>query len=211
MQCNDTSPHGCARCSPKPVLVCCDLCHPAAFEGLHISPRNVLKQIRKSHIKTYNPGLAERELRATLLSWRDGRAKELFNPQLFSDLGGKLFMPAPIIQRIIDCAHGGKLTSIADIRKEVAWQQDWIDIFGDAILDMVHISFPPPPSVSVPPSVPAQSSVPQTDGPPPAAGAAPTSEPEPISGAQMKKRRPPTCSRCGETGHTSKSILCAST
>ena len=106
MQCDESSHRGCSRCSPKPTPVCCDLCHPAAFEGLRISPRNAIKQIRKSHIKAYDPGRAELELRTALLSWRDGRAKELFDEQLFSDLGGKLFMPTPIIQRIVDCAQG---------------------------------------------------------------------------------------------------------
>ena len=70
------------------MLICCDLCHPAAFDSLTISARTTTRQMRKLHIKTYDPGHAEQELRSTLLSWRDSRAKEIFPSQMFSDFGG---------------------------------------------------------------------------------------------------------------------------
>ncbi|EPS94524.1 hypothetical protein FOMPIDRAFT_1055021 [Fomitopsis schrenkii] len=209
MECDKLSPHGCARCSPKPMPVCCDLCHPAAFEALRVSARNTAKQTRKSNIKVYDPGAAERDLRAALFTWRDSEMKKLFTVQGFSDYGGKLFMPSPILKRIVDCAHGGKLWTLSDFKKEIPWRLDWIEQYGEIILDLVRYHFPappPPPSPPPPPPPPVPQAQPPTEIPAHSTGTPPRPEPPdhtaPGPRAQAKKRRPPTCSRCGELGHT---------
>ena len=53
-QCNEDQPSGCLRCAPTISVVCCDMCHPLAFEGLFTPKPRASRGLRKSTVKPYN-------------------------------------------------------------------------------------------------------------------------------------------------------------
>ena len=96
-------PVGCTRCAPKISTVCCDLCHPDAFTYLAPLPKEPKEQgMKKSPIKKYDAGNAERNLRTALFEWRDKLSMEVFGLAIFLTYGGDLFMSVDVIQRVVD-------------------------------------------------------------------------------------------------------------
>ncbi|GBE79277.1 hypothetical protein SCP_0204750 [Sparassis crispa] len=77
-----------------------------------------------------------------LFQWRDEITVKKFTESAFTNFGGNLFLPTTIVQRIVDCAHAGKLTSLEQLKKEVAWRKDWMDEYGKPILEIVRLSHP---------------------------------------------------------------------
>jgi len=189
LRCDDSTPDSCLRCKPKVHDICCDLCHPAAFEKFKapILPKPT-KQPLKSHIKPYTMTLKGHNLQDALFDWRDIKALLKFKPAIVENFGPGLFISDDIITRIIDCAQAGKILMVTQFIKETSWRDDWANEFGPSLLLLVHEHYPPP---------------------------APTASTRAIEGAALadvqppapRKQAPQRCSACQELGHNSMLIV----
>ncbi|KAL6300824.1 hypothetical protein BKA93DRAFT_712309, partial [Sparassis latifolia] len=121
--CDRNSVQGCSHCALKLPAVCCDLCCSAAFEHLASVPTmQASKTTKKSNIKPYDATSSEHDLRTLLLEWRDKTVRETFGAAIFTNYGGNILLPTLLLQRIVDCAHAGKLTSLEQLKKETSWR-----------------------------------------------------------------------------------------
>jgi hypothetical protein len=191
LRCDDSTPDGCPRCKPKVHDICCDLCHPAAFEKFKapivLKPA---KQPSKSHIKPYTMTLKDHDLQDALFDWRDVKALLKFKPAIVENFGPGLFISDDIITRIVDCAQTGKILTVTQLIKETSWRDDWAKEFGSSLLLLIHEHYPPPA--------------------PPASSSTSTMEGTTLADAQPpapRKRAPQRCSACQELGHNSTSIV----
>ncbi|KIJ96062.1 hypothetical protein K443DRAFT_10882 [Laccaria amethystina LaAM-08-1] len=183
LRCDDSTPGGCLRCKPKVHDICCDLCHPAAFEKFKapLLPKPA-KQPSKSHVKPYTMTLKDRHLQDALFDWRDIKALLKFKPAIVENFGPGLFISDDIITRIVDCAQAGKILTVTHLIKETSWRDDWAKEFGPSLLLLVHEHYPPP-------------------APTASTG---TMEGTTLADAQLpapRKRAPQRCSACQELGH----------
>ncbi|KAI0639543.1 P-loop containing nucleoside triphosphate hydrolase protein [Trametes polyzona] len=200
--CDTSKPEGCARCSPKPSMVCCDLCNPSAFEYI-ITPRPAItRKMKKSHIKPSPHTPSSRRLREVLFDWRDQRTLEKFGAAILSDFGGNLFLPTTILDRIVLCAQAGKLSTVDALRRESGWRPEWIDQYGESIMGMCNEIYPPNPPQLPPVQTVAVAASLNNSRAQNVAGSAPTMD------TTGRKRRTPTCSVCKQTGHNSRNRLC---
>lgn len=193
LDCDRNSLAGCSRCAPQTSSTCCDLCSPHYLGTLAIlSPPATNRAMKKSYIKPHTFVASDHALRSAILEWRKLKAREVFGDALPRDLGNDLFMSTIVIERIIACAHGRKLSSIDNMIRELDWARDRIEMHGVALLDMVRQFTPPNPYTEhavAPPIVAGSSS-----------GTAGTL-------SENRKRKPPMCGRCGNIGHTSAFIV----
>ncbi|KAH9919665.1 hypothetical protein B0H21DRAFT_702082, partial [Amylocystis lapponica] len=133
----------------------------------------------------------DHNLLTALINWRNTTAVAKFGDPAVKNNGGKLFLPMPILKRIVECARAGKISSLDQLKKETSWRSDWVTEYGSEIINIVRIAYPPHP-------------------PPPATILVQTRTPtggESNGGTStdvIRKRRAPTCSRCHEVGHTSE-------
>jgi hypothetical protein len=118
---------------------------------------------------------AHHELKTAIISWRAENAIKKFGTILIRTYGAKLFMPDDYVDRIIICVQAGKILDIAQLVKETGWRSDWAEEYGDSLLTVIQGSTPTPALASL-------------------------SEPGPAV-----RRRKPTCKKCNQEGHISKS------
>ncbi|KAH9839264.1 P-loop containing nucleoside triphosphate hydrolase protein [Rhodofomes roseus] len=188
------SPTGCLRCAPTTSIVCCDLCHPIAFEGLAVSGARPTRGLRKSTIKRYDLGQQERDLRNALLKWSDDETESIYGPTVLNIYAGSLFLPLDMLDRIVDCAHAGKLSSREDFKREIVSAKDWAERYMDKVLEIIRGIYPQP---ADPEPIPP---------PAPQAGDLADNAPQPEA-TRRKKARTYVCSRCGQPGHNSAYYL----
>ncbi|KAI0687266.1 P-loop containing nucleoside triphosphate hydrolase protein [Earliella scabrosa] len=191
-ECNPDSPTGCARCSPRPLLVCCDLCEPVPFSDLFGGLSKATRKQKKSHIPPHDMTRLCVQLRQALCDWRETSTIKCFGEASLRNYNGGLLLPTQAVIRIVDCAQAGKLLALENLEREVRdlWRKDLLETHGKDVLHIIHSIFPPPP---------------------------PEPEPEPEPEAQRrpqgttistKARRPMTCHACLQPGHTKRSRLC---
>ncbi|KAH9833827.1 P-loop containing nucleoside triphosphate hydrolase protein [Rhodofomes roseus] len=195
LECDPSSPSGCQRCAPSVSLVCCDLCHPLAFEELATTFTRPMKGTRKSTIKPYDSGQADLDLRNALVKWRAEETSTRYGPAALRNHGGSLILPDKALDRVIDCAHAGKLLSLEDVKRELPASQDWVDRYTGPLLQLVREAFPGPPE-----EADTAAGTDHTTAPGLGTGANDT----PIDNQQVRKRKAPTCSRCKQIGHNSE-------
>jgi hypothetical protein len=82
-------------------------------------------------------------------------------------------MPDQILNRIVDCAHAGKISNIEQLAKESGWTKERLAEYGEDLVKMVLEHYPPSPP------------------------------PEPAEAGTKRKRAPARCSACHELGHKS--------
>ncbi|TFY54480.1 hypothetical protein EVJ58_g8840 [Rhodofomes roseus] len=142
LECDEDSPTGCLRCAPTTSIVCCDLCHPIAFEGLAVSGARPTRGLRKSTIKRYDLGQQERDLRNALLKWSDDETDSIYGPTVLNIYAGSLFLPLDMLDRIVDCAHAGKLSLREDFKREIVSAKDWAERYMDKVLEIIRGVYP---------------------------------------------------------------------
>ena len=180
--CDPTLPSGCPRCRPRPTTVCCDLCESDAFEYLNGTSTNLKARApAKSSIKKFDMTATDHSLRVALFDWRDESAPHKFSAAIIEDIGSHIFMSDEVINRIVKCAHVGKLSSLSELHKETKWRKELVQEFGEALLALVRRFYPPQ-------ARPVDSSPNDT-------------------GTATRKRGPFKCSACGNLGHTSTSTF----
>lgn len=70
--CDESLPEGCNHCRPQITDICCDLCHPDAFQKFYVQiGEKVSKAVGKSQIKAYTMISTDHKLQDALFDWRD--------------------------------------------------------------------------------------------------------------------------------------------
>jgi hypothetical protein len=134
-------------------------------------------------------GPQEFELRDALEEWRELMTRRVYGDSTLNDYGPGVTMPDSVLDRIIDCAHQHKISTIDDLRKETKWSA--ADRFGSDVIAIVQRIIPVP--VLLPVFTTAtrpRQSLPSTSQ----------------SSQPVIARKQPRCSACGIEGHTSKSF-----
>ncbi|KAF8150999.1 P-loop containing nucleoside triphosphate hydrolase protein [Crassisporium funariophilum] len=143
--CDDTHEGGCNRCSRKATRLCCDLCNPESFSSVApIAIEKPGRTLKRSNIKPYEATENDRRLRAELITWRDEQAPKALGDATFDEWGPFFFMSDETLQRIVDCAHGGKLPDINAVRRETHWREDRIKEYGASLFAIIEQSSPAP-------------------------------------------------------------------
>jgi hypothetical protein len=180
--CDDSNSDGCQRCRPKPTRLCCDLCSPHAFDNLtSTAVPKPAKVPAKSHIKPYMMTTSDLELKRAILEWRQQQMVAKFGALLARKYGAKYLLSEDLVQRIVDCAHASKITSVESIEKETHW--NGAKEHGILLLAVIKAHVP------ACPQPPAGNSL--------ASGVASTNR-------APKKHR---CGRCNGEGHISASYI----
>ncbi|KAK7692968.1 hypothetical protein QCA50_004609 [Cerrena zonata] len=194
----DNTPTGCQWCAPKTVAACCDLCSPNLldFFSTHTEPGVKSRAPNKSHCPPYEMRPVDQSFQLALFEWREEKALEKLGVFDYEEYGVVLFMSDEILQRLIDCFHYRKLSTLDSIKKETRWRNDLIDTYGPSILALVHKEE----------ATLLASSSDQVSGPsvqPSASSSTPQSSLNtPLSGTKPTKSR--VCSACKQPGHNNR-------
>jgi hypothetical protein len=182
--CSDT-PTGCQHCIISPSLVCCEGCHPRLFDEFAVADpalRPVPRPARSRIQSSYKATSKDMELTDALHDFRKRKTTEKFGRSVLKNAGPGVIMPNATLDRIVDCAHYGKIQSIDELMKETRW--NYSSEYGKDILILIRMSHPAAP----PPNNPLQPSM-----------TAPSSNQAPKA---IKQR---VCSKCQSTGHIGES------
>lgn len=190
--CDPSNPSGCTRCAPHPSLLCCDICNSAHFAELFISPTPVkpTRAPNRSSVKAYGTTAMDKDLKDGLRIWRHEQALAMLGKMKVRKWGVILFMSDEIVQRIVDCAHDGKISTAGHITKETHWRCDYVDQCAVSLLAVIAAHAPQPPPIA--PPAPASRVLAALDAN------------EPCIDAPAK--RVTRCGACKTLGHTSKSL-----
>jgi hypothetical protein len=179
-ECNRKSLQGCSRCKPRHVSWCCDLCNPDQFKW--ISDFTFPKPPRakpRSKLDPYEVTDDDRCLKKLLLDWRVDEAKRVMGAAAVKEYGPWPFMPNEVLNRLVDCSHYNKITSLTALRVETQWLEKWVTRCGDRLMAILEPFNRPPPA-------------PNTNS----------------TLASHKKLHTVTCSACGNVGHKKNNAHC---
>ncbi|KAF9011587.1 P-loop containing nucleoside triphosphate hydrolase protein [Hymenopellis radicata] len=213
----------CARCDPRPVVHCCDLCEPDYWPNPPIPALlKVPTKKRMANPKPYTRGPKEKALRDELDAKRKAWAREKLPEG--SLLGPHAVMATSILERIVDLAHYSKLKSLPDFGVQVPWA--YTDEYGPTIISIIQRhAFPPLKKTPASRPAPLPAASPFTTTPmgnrralvlqpenvpseetlsTPSRPSTSTSTLDPSQSVPAKrKNKPSTCSRCRQIGHRS--------
>ena len=149
MLCNTDIPDGCGCCKIRQPEICCELCHPTFFQEL--APSMVTKPPAapsRSRIKEYTAHCQDMELQDALHTFRKETGIMKFSLPYFTSHGASIVMSQRVLQRIVDCAHTGKIRTKDDLSRETRW--GGTEEHSDIILNLISTHHPPPPSAAAP-------------------------------------------------------------
>ena len=173
--CRPDLPDGCPRCGESASLICCDIENPDSFCTFSIPPLKVHRPMRRSRIKPLKVNErtpAAVKLIDALEDWCEATTKKRYGEAALLNFGPSLIMPTRVLDRIVDCVHYNKISSIQDLSLETRW--DEVSRYGAEVLALIQAIHPPPP----------------TDDP---------ARPQSLKGTPtVKKMR---CGSCGQLGH----------
>ena len=81
-------------------------------------------------------------LAKALNEWRRKATIEKYGEAVLRDVGSSLILPTELLERLVDCAHYGKITNLDQLHKEVNWVVD--DVFGLEVIGIITSMCPPP-------------------------------------------------------------------
>ncbi|KAF8977155.1 hypothetical protein BDQ17DRAFT_1440774 [Cyathus striatus] len=96
-----------------------------------------------NHFETLEP--PQRALLESLITWRREKATEKFGAAAVHTYGSRLLLADSQLSRIVDCAQTHKILSIEQLVQETRWRREWAEEYGQSILSIIAIHFPPPP------------------------------------------------------------------
>lgn len=82
-------------------------------------------------------------LAQVLNAWRQNVAIERYGLAVFREVGSDLVLPDQLLERLVDCAHWGKIRTIEDLRREVDW--GLVDELGPTVVNLINTVSPPLP------------------------------------------------------------------
>jgi hypothetical protein len=145
MLCNINLTSGCPRCHIVKPTICCELCSPLHFTNFAIS--NIPKpkpKAQRSKIKTnYKYDKRDMDLATALHEFRRQKTIEKFGRASLRNHGPGAIMGNDILDRIVDCAHAGRISSKEELRKETRWAG--VNDYGDEVLSLIQAHCPLPP------------------------------------------------------------------
>lgn len=184
--CDRTNPVGCPRCGPPPSTLCCDICNAEHFALLFISPAASKPRLaNRSHVKPYDTTTRDKDLNAALRVWRRKEAVNVLGALKVRKFGAILFMSDETLQRLVDCAHIGKITTAESVERETHWRRYWVDKTFISLLAIISAHQPSPPTAPV------------------LAALTPGTVSNITASRVSQMRRPNTCSACRTVGHNS--------
>lgn len=125
----------------------------AAIQSISTSSSSAghLKKLLVHLIKAYKTTKMDSELKLELKVWREEQAVRVLGRMMVQKWGEILFMSDEIIQQIVDCAHGQKITTTDHIVKETCWRRDYVDQCMESLIALIKKHMPPPPPLVLPP------------------------------------------------------------
>ncbi|KAM6504358.1 P-loop containing nucleoside triphosphate hydrolase protein [Amanita muscaria] len=144
LECDPSAPEGCTRCCPAPVRLCCDIHNPdllAQFKSAELPITRSQVLTRSSHL----PALPEMDQRDKALEydlevWRRKKTEEKYGLACLKHEGPGLVMAVSIRERIVKCAHFGKIKTIANLERETKWFGS--SKFSSEIINIVEKHYP---------------------------------------------------------------------
>lgn len=82
-------------------------------------------------------------LAQVLNAWRQNVAIERYGLAVFREVGSDLVLPDQLLERLVDCAHWGKIRTIEDLQREVDW--GLVDELGPTVVNLINTVSPPLP------------------------------------------------------------------
>lgn len=76
------------------------------------------------------------KLESKLMDWRDQRAANILPRAMLRSLGPDIFMTDGVIDRLVLCAHKGKISSCDDILRETSWKDSLK--YGEELLNILE-------------------------------------------------------------------------
>jgi hypothetical protein len=135
--CLPDDPSGCQRCIISASLICCKLCSPRIFEDFAVVDLSLRPKPRpgRSRIQSFKPNSHDMDLRNALHDFRKQRTIDKFGLPALKNNGPGMIMTNQTLQRIIDCAHCGKITDSDELAKETHWTR--AGEYGKEILSLI--------------------------------------------------------------------------
>ncbi|KAF7964397.1 hypothetical protein HWV62_8639 [Athelia sp. TMB] len=190
--CDPNTPNstGCSRCAIHAPLICCELCSPddfADFARVDVEGRKRARN--RARIPKYEAQPHDMELRRALHLFRKNETIKVYGLSTLKNIGPSIILPNALLDRIVDCAHVGKISTIDQLKHETQWSR--ADVSGPSVLALITAH-----------ALPIQ----------PAAVRAPIPliQPSPANGlvAPVRAIAPKQCSSCKAFGHIKSNKSC---
>ncbi|KAJ6562922.1 hypothetical protein B0H10DRAFT_2116636, partial [Mycena sp. CBHHK59/15] len=146
LECRPDIPGGCPRCKMTDSKVCCELCSPDDFvDFAHVDIAKPKQQPSRSRIAAFKARPVDMALKNDLHLFRKERTIAVISRASFRNHGAGAIMSDEVLDRIVECAHFGKIQTTADLVKETHWHRAAED--GAKILALIgqHHPIPVPP------------------------------------------------------------------
>jgi hypothetical protein len=127
-------------------------CHPHFVTKYPLASKSKIVPPQSTTLEMSQP---DYNLKAALIQWRRETAVQKLGTAVIRTYGAKVFISDQIIECLVVCAHAHKLVGVEDITRETGWRKDQAEIYGSAILEIIHTHTPlpvpavPPPTASV--------------------------------------------------------------
>ncbi|KIJ09489.1 hypothetical protein PAXINDRAFT_17430 [Paxillus involutus ATCC 200175] len=185
--------------------VCCDIHKPTAFSQYDSNIPKPARSAQRSRLPKYTKGKHDYDLQDALHDWREEKTADMYGWACLNDHGPSLVILNSILDRIIDCAHHGKIHTSQDLQKETGWTDSEKD--GSEILSLLTAHAPPRQSLLV--ATPLRHNT--TNNPmllhvPTASGMQRERVELPVSAVASKHWN--KCSACGQEGHNARNRIC---
>jgi hypothetical protein len=180
------------RCTARstPPVVCCDICHPSAFQS--IPPAGVpvpKRKAPKNKVLTQVPDTIDRALKAALVQWRERFFEDIYGAE--EDYWGpEIVLSDALVERIVGLARMAKLRDFTALCTQISWC--YMAQHGEVLLKIVHAHRP---LAQVP-------STPLSTGP---------LQPRSVNATPESQKSTRTCSACAQPGHISECVAILNT
>lgn len=82
-------------------------------------------------------------LSQALNAWRQKATVDKYGLAVFRDVGSSLVLNDRLLERLVDCAHHGKIRTLQDLQREVDWSL--VDELGPEVVRIIAEVNPPRP------------------------------------------------------------------
>lgn len=143
LECDPTTPEGCACCPPAPVQLCCDI-HNPELKQLNISELPTAKPLavaRQSNLPaSIKMDQRDRALEYDIEIWWRNKTMEIYGVACLKHEGLGLVMAGAVNKHIIKCAHFGKIKTVANLKRETCWSGS--HEYGSEIITIIEKHYP---------------------------------------------------------------------
>ncbi|KAJ7677684.1 P-loop containing nucleoside triphosphate hydrolase protein [Mycena polygramma] len=188
-ECQPRFANGCPRCIVKSPTLCCELCSPDDFADFaRVTIPKPKQQPSRTRLADYVRDKNDCTLRDDLHLLRKERTIQTISAASFRSHGAGSIMPDEVLDRIVDCAHFYKITTLADLLRETTWHRVAED--GARVLSLIsrHKPAPPPAPDTLILGTPLRAVN--------------------LNSAPSTSKAPRRCGNCLQLGHNSRNRLC---